>query len=357
MILRKYFFCNTFRVLDKGCQFLIKEVIEKGSQEPEELVFRVILFNLFSKIETWQLLNKKLGPLKWTTYSHEKYAKVLSDAVARGITLYTHAFIKPAPHFGHKPNYKNHLCFLEVLMDNRLFARLLIAPYMADVYEYLYSFPSLGSFSAYQLMLSLSYTNVFNFHRDDFVVSGPGSISGLRKLFGKSWKADKDLTFHQEVMQYFVDSQDYHFKRLDLDFSGLGPNKLPMDIADIEHTLCEVDKYCRVAHPGLQGARRNITRLFHHSKSTPSRNPAYLPKAWNHPMRSVPRIRPDKTLRLEKRYEINYIKEHRNQDGGTQYLVFWVGYPDHDATWEFESSLMDEAPSAIQDYLNKISKG
>jgi hypothetical protein len=341
--------------LDKGCQFLIKEVIEKGSQQPEEVVFRVILFNLFTKIETWQLLDENLGPLKWTTYNHDKYAKVLSDALASGLPLYTDAFIKPAPHFGHKRNYENHLCFLEVLMDNKLYSRLLVAPYMADVYEYLYSFPSMGSFTAYQLMLSLSYSDVLNFHRDDFVVSGPGSVSGMRKIFGKSWYSNNDLAFHQDVMRYFVDAQDYHFKRLGLHFSGLGPKKLPMDIADVEHTLCEVDKYCRAAHPGLKGARQHLTRLYH-SHSKPARCiPAYLPKAWNHPARRVLRIRPDKELHLEKRYQINYIKAHRDQGGQKQFLVYWVGYPDRDATWEFEASLMDEAPSAIQEYLKKLN--
>lgn len=343
--------------MDKGCQFLIKEVIEKGSQKPEELVFRVILFNLFTKIETWQHLDKLLGPLKWATYDHDKYAKVLGDVVAKGLPLYTEAFIKPAPHFGHKRNYENHLVFLEVLMDNKLYSRLLVAPYVADVYEYLYSFPSLGSFSAYQLILNLSYTNVLNFHRDDFVVSGPGSISGLRKLFGKSWQAsNSDLAFHQEVMRYLVNSQDYHFKRLGLNFSRLGPRKLPMDIADIEHTLCEVDKYCRVAHPELKGARQHITRFFRSDAKSPNAGPARLPKAWNHPARRVSRVRAKKALRLEKRYEINYIKAHRDEDGVRQYLVYWAGYPDNEATWEFESSLMDEAPGAVQAYVNKIER-
>ena len=319
-------------------------------------MFRVILFNLFIRIETWQLLAKKLGPLEWKTYNRNKYAKVLANAVARGRALYTDAFIKPAPHFGRKRNYENHLLFLELLMENRLYSRLLVAPYMANVYEYLYSFPSMGSFSAYQLMLNLSYTNVLNFHQNDFVVSGPGSISGLHKLFGRSWKAsDSDLVFQQEVMRHLVATQDYHFNRLGLKFSGLGPKKLPMDIADIEHTLCEVDKYCRVAHPELKGARRNITRLFHSDLKSPKVNPFCLPKACNHPARRIPRIRPEKELRHEKRYEINYIKAHRDRAGVRQYLVNWVGYPDADATWEFESSLTDEAPSAVQDYLKNLS--
>lgn len=327
-------------------------MIERGPQDPEEVVFRVILFNLFTKIETWQLLDAEVGPLTWATYNHEKYAKVLSKAVAKGVPLYTEAYIKPAPHFGYKRNFKNHLCLLEVLMDNKLYSRLLVAPYMADVYEYLYSFPSMGSFTAYQLILNLSYANVLNFHRNDFVVSGPGSVSGLGKIFGKTWNATKnDMTFHQEVMRYFVDKQDYHFKRLNLHFSGLGPEKLPMDIADVEHTLCEVDKYCRVAHPHIKGARQHLTRAFTpRTLSIPKF--AALPKAWSHPAREVLRIR-ETPLRHEKRYEINYISDHRENGDERQYHVYWVGYPESDATWEFENNLLDEAPAAVEDYLTK----
>lgn len=51
-ILQSYFFCNTFRVLDKLSQYIIREVIEKGPQNPEEIAFRIILFNSFTKIET-----------------------------------------------------------------------------------------------------------------------------------------------------------------------------------------------------------------------------------------------------------------------------------------------------------------
>ncbi|CAA7262619.1 unnamed protein product [Cyclocybe aegerita] len=356
IIMQKYFFCNTFRVLDKGCQFLIKEVIEKGSQDPEEVVFRVILFNTFTKIETWELLDRELGPLKWSTYNRAEYRKVLSRAVACGMTLYTGAYIKPAPHFGESTNYANHLCFLETLMDSKLASRLLVAPYMADVYEYIYSFPSMGPFSTYQLMLCLSYTNVLNFNSNDFVISGPGSISGLKKIFGKSMDGHRDdLVFHQDVMRYFVESQDFHFRRLGLEFSGLGPKRLPMDLADIEHTLCEVDKYCRAAHPQLKGKRTNMHRL-HQPSSPPKRHPAVLPKAWTHPARRTPRIRPQKVLVLEKRYEIERIADDELVGGVRKFLVYWKGYPASDATWEFESSLVHDAPGAVKDYLSKPNK-
>ncbi|KAF9552701.1 hypothetical protein CPC08DRAFT_673900 [Agrocybe pediades] len=341
---------------------MIKEVIEKGSQDPEEVTFRVLLFNSFTKIETWELLDSHCGPLRWKTFDHAKYMKVLEEAHESGQTLYTSAFIKPAPSFGYKHNFANHLCLLQSMMENKLAYRLLGAQYMANVYEYIISFPSMGPFSTYQLMLCLSYTNLLNFHQDDFVISGPGSQSGLNKLFGKSMNDGRTtvVDFEAEVMRYMANTQDEHFKRLGLQFSGLGPNNLPMSIADIEHTLCEVDKYCRVAHPQLKGKRTHITRNFKVPEPLKvgegKPNPAILPKAWSHPNRRISRIRPEKTLLVEKRYEVKRIDGHRDTENGKQYFVYWVGYPDSDATWEFESSLLEDAPAIVQEYLASLKK-
>lgn len=322
-----------------------------------EVVFRVVLFNLFTKIETWKLLVRKLGPLTWAKYNRSSYLKVLSAAVDGGMTLYTGAFIKPAPRFGYAENFRNHLYLLEVLMENGFPSKLLGAPYMADVFEYLMSFPSMGEFSAYQLMLSLSYTNVLNFHRDDFVITGPGSISGLRKLFGKSMDKGSHAVpgFAIDVMRYLVKTQNQHFRRLGLAFSKLGPKKLPMDVSDIEHTLCEVDKYCRVAHPGLTGKRINITRRFEPSTRRRLPEPIF-PKAWSHPSRRIPRIRPNKDLVIDKRYLVDAITDHKDGPNEMLYLVYWVGYSAGDATWEPEGLLLADAPIALAEYKAKIAR-
>jgi len=242
-------------------------------------------------------------------------------------------------------------------MSTEVDTRLPVASYMADAFEYFFSMESLGPFSAYQLLLNLSYSKVLNFHPNDFVMSGPGSLSGLRKIFGKSWKSsNKEYGFHESVMRYMVDSQAFHFRRLGLEFSGLGPKKLPMDIADIEHTLCEVDKYCRIKHPEIKSGRTNVTRRFNAAPNTPAVNPAVLPKAWSHRARRTPKIRPTPVSPdKDKRYLIDFIRDHKVEDGETFYRVHWLGYPDRDDTWEAEDILMHDAPAAVQYYLDEIN--
>src|SRR5262245_14954290 len=69
-ILRTYKFTNAYRASDRVSQFLLNDVIYAGSQQPEDLFFRTMLFKLFNKIETWELLQEKLGEITWHHYSY-----------------------------------------------------------------------------------------------------------------------------------------------------------------------------------------------------------------------------------------------------------------------------------------------
>ena len=43
-VLRKYKFTNVYRATDRVSQYLIKHVIYTGDQQPDELLFRIMLF-------------------------------------------------------------------------------------------------------------------------------------------------------------------------------------------------------------------------------------------------------------------------------------------------------------------------
>jgi len=360
--------------LDRVSQYIVSEVIEKGSQEPIEVVFRIVLFNMFTKIETYELLEGQLGPLTWATYNRQAYKNVLDEAKDDGIKLYTGAFQKPLPKLGHK-GYVNHLELLELLMQD-LPGQLSGAEYLVDVFEYVVSFPGMsnfisgvselimhnhagmGDFSAYQLLLNLTYSNVINFSESDFVVAGPGALSGLSKLFGDSMaRAIQAVPGIQvDVMRWLQVTQNEHFKRLGLYFSGLGPDRLPMQLCDIEHTLCEVDKYARVAHPNIRGlhGRTHLRGASFRPSSTFSPD-IHIPKAWSHPDRKKVRIKPGGPFKVRKRYVISRIIDHRNNEmGHMEFKVRWWGYSDEDDTWEPEDELREDAPGAVETYLASI---
>ncbi|KAK1215356.1 hypothetical protein PQX77_022040 [Marasmius sp. AFHP31] len=295
------YFCMPYRVLDRGCQYLIREIIEKGSQDPREVVFRVILYDIFTKIETWELLKDALGELTWEGFDRRAYGGVLQDALDDGVAIYTGAFFKPTGQRNKtgQPAHHFHLLLLEQLMEgDALLEKMRAAEYLEDVYDFLIGFRGMGPFTAYQLLLNLSYSGVMKFGNMDFVVAGIGCVSGLRKMFGKerlagAKAAKRDI--YISIMRWMVDTQDEHFERLGLEFEGLGMGKgrgrVRLELADIEHSICEVDKYARAIHPRIVNGRKTFRREYTHNpaKILP---PVVLPKAWLHSDRKVTRIRP-----------------------------------------------------------------
>jgi len=51
-----YRFTNVYRASDRVSQYLIRRVIYEGDQSEEEVFFRTLLFKIFNRIETWEIL-------------------------------------------------------------------------------------------------------------------------------------------------------------------------------------------------------------------------------------------------------------------------------------------------------------
>jgi hypothetical protein len=224
---------------------------------------------------------------------------------------------------------------------------------------YLLYHTGMGDFSAFQLLLNLTYSSAIHFSESDFVVAGLGAHSGLSKMFGKSIARATQVVpgMEVDVMRWLQETQDEHFKRLGIDFSGLGPDRLPMQLCDIEHTLCEVDKYARIAHPNIRGlhGRTQLRGSAFRPSPAHSVDVVHVPKAWSHPDRRIVRIRPGGPLKVRKRYVISSIVDHRSDaNRGVEYKVHWLGYSNEGDTWEPEEELREDAAAAIETYLTSI---
>lgn len=272
-VLLRHRFTNCFRAADRVSQFLIREVSYGGSQRPEEVVFRTLLFKLFNRVSTWQLLIGALGEVSWRSFDLAVYDQVLTEAFARGNKLYSAAYLVPPPRLGADRKHTNHLLLVELMMTTGVTQRLLAAGSLCGVYETLLSYPAMGDFLAYQFAIDLNYSTVINFDEMEFVVPGPGARDGIRKCFGPA--ADG---IEPEVIRYMADHQREHFDRLGLTFFGLRGR--PLQLIDCQNLFCEVDKYARVAHPHIAGhsGRTRIKQLF-----APVAEPvsAWFPPKWN----------------------------------------------------------------------------
>lgn len=301
-----------FRVSDAASQFLIREVIEKGSQTHEDVVFRVILFNIFTRIETYRTLERRLGPLTWKRYDHAEFEEVLRDIERSGDSLYTGAFQKPAPRLGGSSNYENHLHLLDVLMkkDPNLVDIIKNCEFLVEAYDWINSLPGMGDFTAHQLLLDLSYAGLngkglSRFHPSDFVVAGIGAVKGIELCFNGLTKGQET-----EIMRWMCENQEKMFARLGLHFDGLKARgkKQVLHLCDIEHTLCEVYKYEKLVRSGA--GKRDVAVGGKARKFEPKHvleREATIPKAWSNPSRKVKRVRAGKFERVGKEYVVKAL--------------------------------------------------
>lgn len=255
-ILRTFRFTNVYRASDRVSQYLIRHVIYDGPQTIDEIFFRVLLFKIFNRIETWEHLVERLHTPTWESFDLNRYNKILDDLMQRGERIYSAAYIVPPPNLGRARKHSNHLMLLTMMMRERLPDRLAMAPSLREAFMLLRTYPSLGDFLAFQFAIDLNYGPFLNFSEMDYVVAGPGARSGIRKAF-----ADTAGLSDEDVIRAVAENAAREFEARDLPFRSLWGRAL--QLIDCQNLFCEVDKYSRVAHPAAAGlGRTRIKRRF-----------------------------------------------------------------------------------------------
>lgn len=263
-ILSTFRFTNTYRAADRVSQYLISEV-QSGdgrSQAPREVFFRTLLFKIFNRIETWEALERRLGPMTWANSDAAALNEALEGLRKQGQSIYSAAYIMSSPAFGHPRKHSNHIALLLQMMRDRLPERIVQAPSLRAVYELILSYPGLGPFLAFQYTIDLNYSSILDFDEADLVIAGPGALDGISKCFCNTGGATPE-----DVIYWMTDRQEKEFERLGLRFPGLYGRRLQP--IDCQNVFCEISKYARVAHPDIQGVakRTRIKQIYrpHHS--------------------------------------------------------------------------------------------
>jgi hypothetical protein len=273
-ILQRFRFTNTFRAADRVTQYLIGQVQYRDdrSQAPNELFFRTMLFKLFNKISTWQLLERELGPISWQSSDMSELDAVLDKAINQGQRIYSAAYIMPAPQLGHKRKHTNHLHLLRSMMADSLPGRIDRARSLAEVYELLRAYPGIGSFLAFQYAIDLNYSQLLDFDEASFVVAGPGALDGIAKCFSDVGNFSPEAIIHE-----MVERQAHEFERLGLQFDGLFGR--PLQPIDAQNLFCEISKYARVAHPEMRGTSGRVRiKQVYQMDEQPLETPEFPPR-------------------------------------------------------------------------------
>ncbi len=257
-ILQQYKFCNSYRVNDRVSQYLLKNVIYNGNiYEDEDMLFRIILFKLFNKEATWELLVNEFGDITLKGFNFERYSKVLSEATLKGVKIYNDAYISCANKvFGYDRKHDNHLALLNKMFnEDKIASKIKACKTMKEAFDIIKSYPLIGNFMAYQLVTDINYSEVVDWREDEFTVAGPGSLRGIKKCF-----IDTGDMSNEDIIRYMYERQDEEFKRLNLDFKKIGDR--PLQLIDCQNIFCELDKYCREKVPELKSNRTKIKKKY-----------------------------------------------------------------------------------------------
>jgi hypothetical protein len=267
-VISQYRFTNTYRAADRVSQYLIREVQYRGSQERDQVVARTLLFKLFNKIETWEVLRLDQPP--GGSMSYDSIVESLDALFGSGLSVYNPAYIMSNPPFGKDRKHQNHIAMLDWIMRE---AGLLDAVSLEDLYRRLLTAPGLGKFLAFQFAIDLNYSSAFDFDESEFVVAGPGALDGISKCF-----ATPGSFTPEQIIYGVTEAQWRWFAKLDIRFPGLYGR--PLQPIDCQNLFCEISKYARVAHPDVSGVagRTKIKQTYkRHPKPFP---PPMFPPRW-----------------------------------------------------------------------------
>ncbi|GAB1543874.1 hypothetical protein NUACC21_65500 [Scytonema sp. NUACC21] len=274
-IINTYKFCNAYRASDRVSQYLIKNIIYDGnrSKNEEEVLFRILLFKIFNKIETWEYLENKIGNyISLSNFNFNIYSNLLQDAMETGYVIYTSAYMSCASkEFGYDKKHQNHLALIEqMVVKDRVVSRIIKAKSLEEVFYTIQEYPLLGKFMAYQLATDINYSEIINFDENSFTIAGPGAERGIRKCF-----LDTDGKSNADIILWMTENQEQEFQRLGLNFQSLWGR--PLQAIDCQNLFCETDKYCRVAFPDLKSNRQKIKSKF---SSNPQPIDYFYPPKW-----------------------------------------------------------------------------
>lgn len=276
-IISDYKFTNAYRASDRVSQYLIRNVIYKEgcSFNIEDVFFRILLFKLFNKIETWEALEREIGHISIGTYSFKEFDRILSEIRKVGTAIYSAAYIMPSAGrvFHERYKHQNHLRLIESLLDLNFPEKLQNSGNMEEAYHLMLSAPSLGAFLAYQFVTDINYSNITDFGEDEFVVPGPGALDGISKCFIATKRIPPE-----QLIRHMQENQEYYFDKLGLEFMSLWGR--PLQLIDCQNLFCEISKYSRIAFPDIEGVsgRKRIKQKY--TRRNGLSQPWYPPK-WN----------------------------------------------------------------------------
>lgn len=239
-VLQRYYFCNIFREDDKTTIWVKEHIRDPYATDPD-LVFMIAAARLINRIEslTWvyDLFKDVHDHNFWTIFRRQ---------LEMCHPIVTGAYMIRTPTGMSKLDG-----VIEVLKPIRIKGAQMIkfAQTLEEAHRILMRFEFIGGFMAYEILSDLRHCPPLNEAEDihTWAHPGPGCTRGMRHLIENGQLVRLTTKDKMSVMQSLLRRSRSQW-----------PEKWPLwEMREVEHTLCEYDKYIR----GQNG--EPLKRLYH----------------------------------------------------------------------------------------------
>jgi len=292
-ILYKYRFTNVFRELDKTTVWYRENVREPLNGRPEVMLATVV-FRMFNRIDVgeamfcqYSLVDASKGSTAFAMFLETGDVRYLRRAIVSFVgkkgPYATGAYI-----ISSTPGYSKLDGILEIVKAfyhekpgglgwRDMAAVCTVGPVcLESVYEWLREFPYLGTFHSYEIVTDLRHTHLLSRAPDimRWCNVGPGAERGLARVYGRPMRDDGRVPLERvstaqmldEIRELLRASKSNNFwpngydalETMDGQFPFKKEDWPAWEMRDVEHTLCEFDKYERVRLD--QGRPRGVYR-------------------------------------------------------------------------------------------------
>lgn len=257
-VLRRFFFTNPYRENDRVTVWF-RDNIRGPLRDDPAVLMATVIFRWFNLPATAVVLMDDTpatcppGVRHWeysgnllTHWDAKEALYRLSEVRARGETVFTGAYMINSP--AGKPKLEAIIERIDAVWQDR--GRLLEEittgrerpARMEWTHECLTRYDGLGGFMAYEIVCDLRYTYLLENAPDKLTWCnpGPGCIRGLYRLAGEDFPKGNNSTSPPRPRDW----QD-RMKRLLAEVRRRLPGLPPFEMREVEHSLCEYDKYER----------------------------------------------------------------------------------------------------------------
>lgn len=262
-------FCNIFRELDTVTIWIDQNIRQPYADHPH-LWFMLAIARYINWPDTLRYLMDEAEPGTWPDgedFEPAKLTKALEDYAAAGNKVYTGAYMIRAESDPSKEWYSwtKHRYIAEIVLgrlweDRAYFEETLKlaqegVPGWDELQAHWWSlvgnsrYIGWGPFMAYEVVTDLRHTRYLRNATDVYTWAnaGPGAIRGLNRLYGRDLAAKpRPEQTNAEMLQLMTELNVYDEPGFNATFGEPRDVNPRFEMRDIEHTLCEADKYERV---------------------------------------------------------------------------------------------------------------